>query len=154
MNGLRRYKRYADIPSDVRRQAQALSAKSPWRQQYHIEPKTGFLNDPNGLSYFNGQYHLCYQWSPLRYCEGEWYQGWFHLVSEDLVHWSPLGPLLEPETAYDSHGPYSGSAISVGDELLFFIPVTLAMHAGNVRLISSLPGWIHRGDLPASFLRL
>lgn len=126
MNGLRRYKRYADIPSDVRRQAQALSAKSPWRQQYHIEPKTGFLNDPNGLSYFNGQYHLCYQWSPLRYCEGEWYQGWFHLVSEDLVHWSPLGPLLEPETAYDSHGPYSGSAISVGDELLFF-------YTGNTR---------------------
>lgn len=121
-----RFKQYADIPDAVLKYAKKLTSGSPYRQHYHIEPETGFLNDPNGFSFFNGQYHLCYQWSPLRYCENQWYQGWFHLVSDDLVHWRPLGPLIEPNSVYDSHGPYSGSAIVVDDELLIF-------YTGNTR---------------------
>lgn len=126
MDNTLRFKRYIDIPTAILKRAQKLTSGSPYRQQYHIEPETGFLNDPNGFSFFNKQYHLCYQWSPLRYCEGYWYQGWFHLVSDDLINWRPLGPLIEPDTVFDSHGPYSGSAIAVNDELVIF-------YTGNTR---------------------
>lgn len=126
MQKIKRYQRYADIPQEILDQAKALTAGSPYRQHYHIEPESGFLNDPNGFSFFNGQYHLCYQWSPLRYCADVWYQGWFHLVSDELVNWRAQGPLIEPETVYDSHGPYSGSAIAVEDELIIF-------YTGNTR---------------------
>lgn len=121
-----RFKHYADIPEQILSQARQLTTASPFRLRYHIECETGYLNDPNGFSYFNGQFHLCYQWSPLRYCDGYWYQGWFHLVSDDLVNWRAIGPLIEPETPYDSHGPYSGSALATCDALMIF-------YTGNTR---------------------
>ena len=37
----------------------------PYRQKFHIQPTIGLLNDPNGFAYFNGEYHLFYQWFPL-----------------------------------------------------------------------------------------
>ena len=52
-------------------------AKSPWRSQYHVEAKTGLLNDPNGFSYFNGGYHLFYQ---------NWPYGAAHGLKLSLIH--------------------------------------------------------------------
>lgn len=99
-------------------------ATSHWRLGYHIQPSTGLLNDPNGFSYFNGQWHLFYQSFPYGPVHG--LKNWTHLTSDDLVHWQDHGPLLLPGDEQDSHGAYSGSAISVEDQLFL-------MYTGNVR---------------------
>ncbi|MBG9813239.1 sucrose-6-phosphate hydrolase [Bacillus endophyticus] len=95
-----------------------------WRQNYHIQPQTGLLNDPNGFSYYNGIYHLFYQWFPFGPEHGMKY--WFHTVSKDLCTWENVGIGIKPGDSYDSHGVYSGSAI-VKDEKLYL------MYTGNTR---------------------
>ncbi|MFC6175393.1 sucrose-6-phosphate hydrolase [Companilactobacillus huachuanensis] len=99
-------------------------ANSHWRLGYHIQPSTGLLNDPNGFSYFNGQWHLFYQSFPYGPVHG--LKNWTHLTSDDLVHWKDHGPLLLPGDKQDSHGAYSGSAIPVDDKLFL-------IYTGNVR---------------------
>lgn len=123
----KRYYNFKDIPESIIKEVETKTENSPFRQKIHIEAKSGYLNDPNGFSYFNGKYHLFYQWSPIRYAsEDVWFQGWYHLVSEDLVHWEPVGPGIEPNTIFETHGAYSGSAMEYKDELLIF-------YTGNTR---------------------
>ena len=99
-------------------------SQSHWRLGYHIQPTTGLLNDPNGFSYFNNQWHLFYQSFPYGPVHG--LKNWTHLTSSDLVHWTDHGPLVIPGDKQDSQGAYSGSAIPVGDNLFM-------MYTGNVR---------------------
>ncbi len=76
---------------------------------YHFTPKHGWLNDPNGLAYFKGQYHLCYQYCPsLPPVRDKW---WGHAVSADLLTWEEIEPALKPDTPADENGIWSGSAI-------------------------------------------
>ncbi|MEE6449111.1 sucrose-6-phosphate hydrolase [Gottfriedia acidiceleris] len=96
----------------------------PWRQSFHIQPNTGLLNDPNGFAYFNGEYHLFYQWFPLGPVHGLKY--WYHVKSKDLVHWENDGIGVKPNKYYDSHGVYSGSAIEHKNNLYLF-------YTGNTR---------------------
>jgi beta-fructofuranosidase len=86
-----------------------------WRQTFHIQPITGLLNDPNGFSYFNGEYHLFYQWFPLGPVHG--LKHWYHVKSKDLVHWENVGLGLKPEYDYENYGVYSGSAIEKDGQL-------------------------------------
>ena len=73
------YFHYHEVPQSLIKLLSNRSAQSPYRQKFHIESEFGYLNDPNGFSYFNGKYHLFYQWSPLKYAEENiWYQGWHH----------------------------------------------------------------------------
>ncbi|MFS0782675.1 glycoside hydrolase family 32 protein [Bacillus sp. 1P06AnD] len=95
-----------------------------WRQTFHVQPPTGLLNDPNGFSFFNGEYHLFYQWFPLGPVHGLKY--WYHTKSKDLVHWENLGVGISPGHYYDSHGAYSGSAIEHEGKLKI-------VYTGNVR---------------------
>ena len=122
------YTKYQEIPQTLKNEAIARTEKSPFRQLFHTEAPSGYLNDPNGFSYFDGKYHLFYQWTPFKYQENPklWYQAWHHLVSEDLVAWESLGPGIEPDTPFETHGAYSGSACDNGDELLLF-------YTGNTR---------------------
>lgn len=82
------------------------------RQDYHFMPQTGWINDPNGLIFYKGKYHIFYQYNPYY---GHWdYMHWGHAVSEDLVHWEHLPLALAPSETYDDHyrgGCFSGSAI-------------------------------------------
>ena len=94
------------------------TAKSPYRQSYHVQPVTGLSSDPNGFALHKGTWHLCYQWCPWGAVHGLKY--WYHVTSEDLVHWKNAGIGLAPDRDYDNRGTHSGSAISVGDELYFF----------------------------------
>ena len=94
------------------------------RPQWHISPPQGLLNDPNGFIYHQGQYHLFYQWYPYACVHKD--KHWAHLTSKDLVTWDWQSVALTPSDWFDSHGVFSGHAISQGDELMLF-------YTGNVR---------------------
>ena len=87
-------------------------AHDPWRMGFHLMPPTGWLNDPNGLCQFRGTYHVFHQYSPDWPAAGA-ARGWGHFVSDDLVRWRHLGMAVAPDTADETSGAYSGSAVVV-----------------------------------------
>lgn len=95
-----------------------------WRNKYHIMAPIGWINDPNGLCEFKGQYHCYYQYSPLTPMGG--LKFWGHSVSSDLVNWEDKGVALYPDIAEDKDGVYSGSAFIKEDTIYFF-------YTGNVK---------------------
>lgn len=80
--------------------------KEEYRPQFHFSPKEKWMNDPNGLVFNQGVYHLFYQYYPEDIVWGPMH--WGHAVSEDLVHWKHKSIALYP----DEHGYiFSGSAV-------------------------------------------
>lgn len=66
----------------------------PYRPQYHFSPLKNWTNDPNGLVYFDGEYHLSFQYNPFG---DKWgHMSWGHAVSRDTLHWQQL-PVALPE---------------------------------------------------------
>ncbi len=76
---------------------------------FHITGETGWINDPNGLIYYKGQYHAFYQHYPLDTKWGPMH--WGHVVSDDLTNWKYLPVALTPGDDFDKDGCFSGSAI-------------------------------------------
>ena len=83
------------------------------RPAFHLCPRVGWMNDPNGFSYYRGQYHLFYQYYPYDSIWGPMH--WGHAVSDDLLHWTYLPAALAPDAAYDKDGCFSGSALELPD---------------------------------------
>ena len=76
---------------------------------FHITGESGWINDPNGLIYYNGRYHAFYQHYPYDTKWGPMH--WGHVVSDDLTNWKYLPIALTPGDDCDKNGCFSGSAI-------------------------------------------
>jgi len=83
------------------------------RPLFHLSPRIGWMNDPNGFSCYQGKYHLFYQYYPYRSLWGPMH--WGHAVSTDLLGWEYLPAALAPDAPYDRGGVFSGSAVSLPD---------------------------------------
>ena len=95
-----------------------------WRNKNHIEMPFGLVNDPNGLSYFNGKYHIFYQWNPFG-CEHKT-KHWALVKTTDFVNYTKPEIILKPEDWFDKNGCYSGGAYVKDNTLKLF-------YTGNVK---------------------
>lgn len=83
------------------------------RPDFHLSARTGWMNDPNGFSYYDEKYHMFYQYHPYDSHWGPMH--WGHAVSDDLLRWEYLPAALAPDEYYDKDGCFSGSAITLPD---------------------------------------
>lgn len=118
------------MPSEILQKARAYESEhgaaiSPAeRPAYHLTPYVGWMNDPNGFSYYKGQYHQFYQYNPYDVRWGPMH--WGHAVSTDLLHWEYLPCALAPDSPVDNGpGCFSGSAAEMDDgrQLLMYTSV-------------------------------
>ena len=117
-------------------------SKDPYRPAYHFSPPGGIVHDPNGALYWNGRYHLFYQFRPPGFPEDKsWDEAmhWGHAVSDDLVHWEDLPIALDPDDGPES-SCYSGQALVEDDRvvLMYYGP-----DAGNSIATSAEPELIN-----------
>lgn len=102
-----------------------MIANDPHRPIYHFTGPESWINDPNGVIYHKGRYHLFYQYDPIvngrrsKRC-------WGHAVSKDLVHWKDWPVAIWPDSKYDRGGVYSGNMV-IDDN-----GVPTALYTGNV----------------------
>jgi len=88
------------------------------KYQFHIHPKKGWSNDPNGLVYFKGRYHVFFQCNPFENNNNQIF--WAHVSSKDLIKWRREPFALAPDKDYDREGCFSGSAIVEKGKLYLF----------------------------------
>lgn len=98
--------------------------EDPYRPAYHLMPPVGWLNDPNGLCEWKGEYHVFFQYSPFDADGGM--KAWGHYASKDFIHWKYLGAPILPDIPADRDGAYSGSALVENDRMHLF-------YTGNVK---------------------
>lgn len=87
-------------------QPAARTYDEPFRPQFHFTPEKNWMNDPNGLVFYKGEYHLFYQYNPFGNVWG--HMSWGHAVSRDLVNWQQLPVALTEENGVMI---FSGSAV-------------------------------------------
>ena len=91
--------------------------------QLHFIPKDHWMNDPNGFIYFDGNYHLFYQYFPYENAWGTMH--WGHKVSKNLIDWEDLGIALYPSKTFDRNGCFSGSAIEIDGKMFIYYSGTV-----------------------------
>lgn len=79
------------------------------KPSFHLCAPIGWINDPNGFSIFNDEYHLFYQYHPYDIVWGPMY--WGHSKTNDFIKWEQLPVALAPDISYDMAGCFSGSAL-------------------------------------------
>jgi beta-fructofuranosidase len=80
---------------------------------YHVTGGIGWINDPNGFSVYQGEYHLFFQYYPYDVTWGPMH--WGHVKTKDFVRWEFLPAALAPDAPYDKDGCFSGSAVESPD---------------------------------------
>lgn len=107
-----------------------------WKQNLHLEPEKGWLNDPNGLVYFNSTYYIYHQYS---YEAKGAKKYWYAYSSKDLINYIDNGVVLSPDNELDISGSYSGSANIENDEMVFY-------YTGNVKKVGNYD-FVHNGRI-------
>jgi len=107
--------------------------------KYHFATEKGWINDPNGLVYFNGYYHVFYQHSPN--FEKPWQENmhWGHARTKDFLNFEELPVALFPDKPYDKDGCWSGTAI-VKDNTLFLFYASIHDGIQSVSVAFSVDG--------------
>lgn len=90
------------------------------KPKYHYRPAKGWINDPNGLVYFKGYYHVFYQHAPAYEIPWKQPMHWGHARTKDFLTWEELPTALCPDQEYDNNGCWSGTAIVKDDVLYLF----------------------------------
>ena len=111
------------------RTTRQAKASDPVRPIYHFCNPDGRLNDPNGLCFWQGRWHLFYQAFPPEDPRPHW----AHAVSDDLIHWSDLPYAIYP---HPEHGCWSGASLVDGDRVIVHY---YGHQTGNVSAISRDP---------------
>lgn len=113
---------FADHTDQLARAEEAVSAleakrNDRWYPAYHIAARGGWINDPNGLCYHDGRYHVFFQHHPY---SPEWgSMHWGHVSGTDLVHWNREPIALAPSIEADRSGCWSGSCVTGDDGRLY-----------------------------------
>ena len=105
--------------------------------RYHYRPAKGWVNDPNGLVYFDGYYHVFYQHAPD--FEIPWKQPmhWGHARTKDFRSWEELPVALAPDKEYDQDGCWSGTAI-VKDGILYLFYASIRIPEGTTQKVQTV----------------
>ena len=113
----------------------------PERLKYHFEPRTGWMNDPNGLIFYNGKYHAFFQHNPYKPVWGPMH--WGHAVSDDLIHWEELEIALRPDMEYENTGGcFSGSAVEK-DGVLYLFYTSVSEKLGQTQSVAISRDGVH-----------
>lgn len=124
------------LKNSVKYLENSFKKSEKWNLNYHLTPPTGWLNDPNGLSYFKGEYHIFFQYSP--YSAKGALKFWGHYKSKDFINWEYLGTPIIPDQNFDCHGVYSGSTLIENDKMYIY-------YTGNVKYIGEDYDYITNG---------
>ncbi|SHH58413.1 fructan beta-fructosidase [Chryseolinea serpens] len=110
-------------PETTAKETAPVPYEEKYRPQYHFSPDHNWTNDPNGLIFYKGEYHLFYQYNPYGNTWG--HMSWGHAVSKDLLHWQHV-PVAIDEYANaggaDSTMIFSGSAVADDQNTSGFFP--------------------------------
>jgi len=93
------------------------------RPSFHLSSRVGWMNDPNGFSFYNDEYHMFYQYYPY---EAKWGpMHWAHATSKNLLNWEYKPVVMAPDKFYDDFGCFSGTALTMkdGKHLLMYTSV-------------------------------
>lgn len=118
---------YRDLDSLVKyieKEQETSVNADPYRLKFHLMPPVGWMNDPNGLCFCEGYYHVFYQYSPFNPRGGV--KLWGHYRSSNLTEWEKLPVMLYPDRPWDIHGVYSGSALVEEGKIYLY-------YTGNVK---------------------
>lgn len=122
----------------------------PNRPAYHFQPPAHWNNDPNGVLYYNGYYHMFYQHNP--YSDVWSWMHWGHARSKDLVHWEHLPIALWPSVEKGEWHCFSGSGFIMddGSPILFYTSIghELPEHWAAVPVDDELIDWEKHPDNP------
>ena len=105
------------------------SINNKYRLKYHMSPRVGWMNDPNGLIYFNGEFHFYYQANPYRTKPGQ--MVWGHFLSPDMISFKDLGVALSLDVVGEN--AYSGGAIESDGKINIFYTLHTEKHPVLVR---------------------